>query len=232
VIWALAGEERIRANPNTRARCPSCNAETIPKCGEINIWHWAHKSTAECDPWHENETLWHINWKERFPDKWQEVPLGPHRADIQTPQNIVIEFQRSPISTIQIKEREAFYGDMLWILNGADFTSNFEVRDSSRYAKKLCSCGLKLGLEDLDYGYCPNCGTSKFIQNQSLTRPYWTFRWKHPRKSWFVATRPIGIDSEGMIFWIKKLYGDSNCAGWGIYQQKSDFINGLITPKT
>jgi hypothetical protein len=27
-----------------------------PKCGQLKVWHWAHRSTRSCDPWWENET--------------------------------------------------------------------------------------------------------------------------------------------------------------------------------
>jgi len=45
----------------------------VAKCGEVRIWHWAPHRSRLCDPWWENETEWHRNWKEQFPVNWQEV---------------------------------------------------------------------------------------------------------------------------------------------------------------
>lgn len=113
--WAKRGEQRVKAERGITACCPTCGAPLQPKCGEIVKWHWAHHG-GDCDPWHENETLWHLNWKRLFPDEWQEVILPPHRADIRTPR-MVIELQHSAISPAEIREREAFYGDMIWIFD-------------------------------------------------------------------------------------------------------------------
>lgn len=49
--------------------------------------------------------------------------MGPHRADIKGPDG-VIEIQRSHLNAASIREREEFYGRMMWILNGHDFWQN------------------------------------------------------------------------------------------------------------
>lgn len=121
--WAKSGTNRIRATPGRQGCCPSCGAQLQAKCGEIKIWHWAHHG-GDCDPWHENETLWHLNWKGLFPEDWQEVVLGPHRADIRTPR-MVIELQHSSISVAELREREAFYGDMIWIFDFRKIAKHF-----------------------------------------------------------------------------------------------------------
>jgi len=125
MIWGIIGNKRVRAFPSGRAFCPICKEELIAKCGEIKIWHWAHKSSKECDPWHKEETEWHIKWKENFPKEFQEVKIGKHRADIRTKKGLVIEFQSSSISPSEIKEREAFYKNMVWVLNGKTIAKNF-----------------------------------------------------------------------------------------------------------
>ena len=128
MIWAVKNDKRVKATPNQKAICPLCNNEVIPKCGEIKIWHWAHKSGIECDSFKEPETEWHINWKERFPKEQQEVTIkkdkGYHRADIKTRTGLVIELQNSPISIKEIRERENFYGRMIWLLNEKTFGQN------------------------------------------------------------------------------------------------------------
>ena len=43
--------------------------------------------------------------------------MGEHRADIRTPRGM-IELQHSPIAPEEIREREALYGRMIWLLDG------------------------------------------------------------------------------------------------------------------
>ena len=64
--------QRREAQPGLTGECPVCEATTIAKCGEKNIWHWAHKGKRKCDHWWENETEWHRNWKNQFPVECQE----------------------------------------------------------------------------------------------------------------------------------------------------------------
>ena len=123
---ALKNNKRVEASPGQTASCPVCGDSVVSKCGQIKVWHWAHKS-ADCDHWSEPESEWHKNWKNKFPLHWQEVVIGKHRADIKTPVK-VIEIQSSNISSGDIIERERFYGDMIWILKGEDFEDNFELR--------------------------------------------------------------------------------------------------------
>jgi len=113
--------QKIRATPNAIAACPECGEGVMAKCGEINIWHWAHKRRGDCDIWGECETQWHLTWKSYFPAECVEISIGgngtKHRADIRTPNGIVIELQHSPISVEKIREREQFYGNMIWIFD-------------------------------------------------------------------------------------------------------------------
>lgn len=116
--------ERIEAMPNSRGICPACGSEVIAKCGAIKVWHWAHKS-ADCDPWYEGMTQWHIDWQNEFPAEYREVVIRRgdevHRADIALPDGTIIEFQHSPISVDEIARREQFYGSkMIWVFDGVD----------------------------------------------------------------------------------------------------------------
>ena len=110
-----------------RAICPVCKNEVISKCGEIITWHWAHKAN-DCDLWHENESDWHIGWKSRFPEECREVVIGKHRADVKT-SKCVVELQSSSISSEEIREREIFYGDMIWLINAREFWDNLHIYD-------------------------------------------------------------------------------------------------------
>lgn len=126
MIWAIKDNERITAKPKQDAICPSCNQKVISKCGIIKIWHWAHKNNLECDSFGEPETEWHYSWKKLFPSNNQEVTIQNHRADILSSKGIVIELQSSSISPEKIIERENFYKDMIWILNGETIGKNIE----------------------------------------------------------------------------------------------------------
>ena len=41
-----------------------------------------------------------------------------HVADVKTPHNLVIEFQHSTIDYDELVSREAFYQDMIWVVDG------------------------------------------------------------------------------------------------------------------
>ena len=121
--------ERVEASPNiSGATCPQCNSSVISKCGEIKVWHFAHVSQQDCDSWTKPETIWHRRWKLRFPKDCREVIIGDHRADIKS-RGMVIEVQNSPISPEEIREREHHYGEMIWIINGAEFYDRFELNE-------------------------------------------------------------------------------------------------------
>jgi len=87
------------------------------------VHHWAHKNDLNCDSWREPETEWHRQWKNRFPNDWQEVVKfdkegNKHVADVFNPKiDLVIEFQNSNIATNEILTREAFYQKMIWVVN-------------------------------------------------------------------------------------------------------------------
>lgn len=133
---------RVGPTPGARAFCPVCSENMIAKCGEIVVHHWAHEGGTDCDPWSEHETPWHAEWKQRFPADWREVvvpPLpdgtGPHRADVRTTSGLVIEIQHSSISPAEIREREDFYGRMIWVFDARDawLAGRLEIRNKGEY---------------------------------------------------------------------------------------------------
>lgn len=187
MLWAVKNNSRVTAEPYERATCPGCDQEVLAKCGEIKIWHWAHK-VNDCDPWHEPESDWHLEWKSRFPPAWQEVIIGRHRADVKTPKRVV-ELQSSSISSQDIREREIFYGQMLWIVRGEEFFDNLNLWNHGAYV---------------------------------------SFRWRHPRKSWWYAQKPLFIDSgTGDLFHVKKIHAECPCGGWGKWVEKEALLRWL-----
>ena len=129
--WAKTANGKALANPGSIGFCPICGNDVVAKCGKILVWHWAHK-TRDCDPWSEPESQWHLGWKGLFPPDWQEVVMGSHRADVRTPL-CVIEFQKSAISVEEIREREQFYGQMIWVVEA----SNWWLTEYDSFEKKL-----------------------------------------------------------------------------------------------
>jgi competence protein CoiA len=120
--------KRLEAAPGRKGQCPGCEAELIPKCGEILTWHWAHYARPDCDPWWEPESAWHRAWKARVRPECRECPIGPHRADIRLPTGVVIELQASPLAPAAIREREGFYGRMLWLWRAGAFAERLRFR--------------------------------------------------------------------------------------------------------
>ena len=127
--YALENDQRIEPTPKATATCPCCDSDVIAKCGDIKVWHWAHKSKQMCDHWWENETQWHRDWKNCFPEEWQEVVHfaedgEKHIADVKTPSGFVIEFQHSPIALEERTSRENFYEDMCWVVDATRLKSD------------------------------------------------------------------------------------------------------------
>ena len=122
-------------SPKLKGICIHCGSEVIAKCGSSNLWHWAHKDLNNCDPWWENETPWHRQWKNYFPKENQEIvhfdekTKEKHIADVKTNNGVVIEFQNSPMNIGELESRESFYGNMIWIINGYKFKSRFFIYD-------------------------------------------------------------------------------------------------------
>ncbi|MBS1972638.1 MAG: hypothetical protein JSU04_20185 [Bdellovibrionales bacterium] len=121
--FSLVNGERQEAAKGLSGICIGCSQPMIPKCGSIKIWHWAHKGARTCDPWWENETEWHRNWKSRYPVEWQEVVHHSesgekHIADIKTNLGWVVEIQHSYLDPSERKSREDFYKKLIWVVDG------------------------------------------------------------------------------------------------------------------
>lgn len=133
--YAIVDDKRVEPFPGGKGLCICCGSETIAKCGDIINWHWSHISKLDCDAWWETETPWHRDWKNHFPEDCQEIihhdeKTGEkHIADVKlrNRNTLVIEFQNSPISIEELKSRELFYDNMIWIINAKEFRKNFHI---------------------------------------------------------------------------------------------------------
>lgn len=129
---ALVGGKKVEAFSGGKGVCPVCGVSTIAKCGPRIMHHWAHFRLRDCDPWWENETLWHREWKNRFPVSCREITHIDdngeiHRADIKTPSGIYIEVQHSNMTDQERISRENFYKNLIWIVDGRGFRNNFDI---------------------------------------------------------------------------------------------------------
>ncbi|MER9435827.1 CoiA-like domain protein [Mesorhizobium sp. M0618] len=130
--YALVDGNRREAFPGGRGSCPSCGSAMVSKCGPRILHHWAHFGRRNCDPWWENETPWHREWKSRFPEECREISHVAHdgeihRADIKTSTGIVIEVQHSSMTDDERLSRETFYGNLVWVVDGSGFKHNFDI---------------------------------------------------------------------------------------------------------
>ena len=134
--FAFVDGRRSDARPGLRGVCPKCDDPLTARCGEVYRWHWAHPKGSDCD-YSSEESEWHLNWKDKFPDDWQEVlhkaEDGERRiADVKTDQDWVLEFQHSRIDSDVREGREAFYENLIWIVDGAK-----RKRDKKQFFKAL-----------------------------------------------------------------------------------------------
>ena len=99
------------ADPSKVYTCPLCKEELTQRHGTTNEHCFAHKKGSDCDQWG-CMSMWHNEWQKQFPEESQEVVLRGdneiHRADISI-NNMVIEFQSSPISAEELQKRICFY---------------------------------------------------------------------------------------------------------------------------
>lgn len=120
--FALVDGVRLEAHPKLVGDCPACSGPVIARCGEMKVWHWAHRRRQVCDKWWESETEWHRAWKRHFPDDWQEIVHRSdsgerHISDVKTPSGWVIEFQHSYLAPQERRSRDAFYAKLLWVVD-------------------------------------------------------------------------------------------------------------------
>ncbi len=114
--------------------CPVCGEQLIIKAEKSLAikTHFAHRRGTLCpDDWTHDMSEWHLEWQKRFPEQYREVVIEKdgekHRADVFI-NNIVIEFQHSPISSEEIIKRNTFYIScgyrVVWVFDATDKIKN------------------------------------------------------------------------------------------------------------
>ncbi len=135
--FALAGGQRVEASIKARGMCPVCSGEVIAKCGTRRVFHWAHQGVRDCDSW-AGQSDWHLAWKNKFPIEWQEfVQHDPHTgerhiADVRTPHGLMVEFQRSHLDPQERVNREWFYRNMVWVVDGVRLPEDYPRFDKGK----------------------------------------------------------------------------------------------------
>ena len=211
MMYAATASGRAEAAPGLQGTCPACGHPVRPRCGQVRIWHWAHHAHADCDPWSEPMTEWHLGWQRAVPPERREVVMGPHRADIVTVSGGVVEIQHSPIPADVIGERETFYGDrMLWIFNctRAEITVSPAPPLPGKPASTPCGCADERCAR-LWAQHRPRPGTRCRCRHEGCTghmtdqmgewepSPEVRFRWKRARASLAACRRPVLLDLGG-----------------------------------
>ncbi len=207
--YALINGVRLEPSPRLMGLCVNCGAVMIAKCGRHKIWHWAHKSRIHCDRWWEPETDWHRAWKNEFPNDWQEVthfdPLTgeKHVADVKTASGRVIEFQHSPMKPEELKAREEFYQNLVWIVDG-----NRGELDVNYF---------RLGL-----------GKRQDAPNHPTIFPFAWYGRSKLFEIWWAADCPVFIDFGDPVVWRLALYDRQKKGGVVGPILREDLIKGLI----
>lgn len=148
--YALVNNERQEAQRGLSGICEYCCSPLTAKCGDERIWHWAHNGNRTCDPWWENQTEWHRAWKRQFPKEWQEVihtatNNEKHIADVKTDQSYVIEFQHSRLNPQERIAREAFYQNMVWVVDGTRLKKDYpRFLEAGKYFRPIYKAGFFL----------------------------------------------------------------------------------------
>jgi competence protein CoiA len=189
--------------------------------------YWSHIGKRRCDAWWENETEWHRRWKSCFPAGQREIvhfdEAGEkHVADVKTSRGMVIEFQNSPMPLDELRAREAFYGKMMWIVNGTSFKARFHILSplpdpASKFAEDLVFREQRV--EHLGRGFWrksenPGWANAALVRTHSMNeiateilenhRGHHLFDWKRPRDVWYAARAPVFFDLGGPeLLWLQ-----------------------------
>lgn len=229
--FALKDNERILSSPLIKdAICPLCKKDVIAKCGNIKVWHWAHKNNKDCDSWSDGETEWHLNWKSNFPKECQEVIIE---------KNIPL----CPICYKEMKLKNNIHGDCYicenYFEDGGIYKINDTIKDS---ILKIHRADVKIN--DVVIEFQNSSISDKEIEERELfynkmkwvlngetlgknisiydRGDYYIFRWKYFPKSWAISKRPLYVDFSHELFFIKKI--NSKGVGWGKLISKQNFI--------
>lgn len=189
-----------KPTPHATSECPLCKSKLVAKCGSIKIWHWAHESLEECDGWYEPMSEWHLEWQSYVPEEMREVIVGHHIADIKLPSGKVIEIQHSNLPVEVVAEREAFYGNMVWVFDGREFEERFKTREKESVVGNT-------------YWTFKFKRPRQYIVRASKFPVYIDFG-----EDVFVVKKFNSYNNKGTYYGVEREY--TSWAGWGYWRQK------------
>ena len=122
-------QERMHPHPKGKGSCPVCSEEVIAKCGSVNVWHWAHKTSTDC-PGAKLETYWHRQMKEKFPEDQREAIVRNHLGTViadayDKETNTMYEFDfKNQLTTEEINKKNDIYRasgyKVIWVFHVDD----------------------------------------------------------------------------------------------------------------
>jgi competence CoiA-like predicted nuclease len=131
-----------------RIKCPEGH-DVVGKKGEKVVWHYAHTKGVACESSREMGP-WHRWWQDRVEPDCLEIRMKRdgklHIADMVNGDDCIVEFQKSVVKPEIIREREAFYGNMIWIFCCVDFVTKI-VSQKGRFMKLKITQGSRYFLE-------------------------------------------------------------------------------------
>jgi len=139
--------------------------EMIPVQGSIKEWHFRYKSGQDRDTWADYDNSmseFHIAQQALFPIEEREIPVYPHRADVLTGGNTVIEIQHSWLSREEVSERTDFYinkiGSLVWVLDASE----------NAYELVFCNDAQKKGLRAFEFKQRKFFGNFQLLPQQEI----------------------------------------------------------------
>jgi hypothetical protein len=191
MIAALFEGKLARAEPGCRGLCPECKTGVYARMPAFAIRHWAHfplpeGETRDCARGDAGGmTAWHYAWQnERNDLDLIEVSRDNHRADVVNTDGVVIEFQHSPISPEDVKDREQFWRKGIWVIDGTPHEDGSIRVELSR------------------------------LPDQKPDDPYCSFRWSRAPQVLYTAKWPVWIDTGDRGLVQVRAAGDSRGTGW------------------
>lgn len=143
----MGWELDITARHNQIFTCPECEEVVVARCGEVMVWHFAHKAESDCPRSHVGETREHLEAKtivgRAMVKAGYSVAVEERLGSLRRPDLTVVspvtgrwctvEVQCSPITTTDMWWRwqhdlEAGATDTLWVWAGrVDFEDGRNV---------------------------------------------------------------------------------------------------------
>jgi hypothetical protein len=110
--------EWIYANQSKeKAFCPICKLDLVLAIYTNEKNRYRHKANTGCTYGQNQINDWHIEWQAKFKNTEINYPELGLRADVVLKNGLILELQNSPISWVELRNRESNYKKMVWLFN-------------------------------------------------------------------------------------------------------------------